>query len=90
MAESLNSDYGPGILTLVQGEVSEKQFWALLSMYPSKYNEYERKVSEAEEISITKYGRIIESGYGGLPPKEQQEFLIKKYADLRHQNGEKR
>jgi hypothetical protein len=90
MAQKLQIDNELGILTLVQGQVSEKQFWALLSLYPSKYDEYEEKIAHHEEFNITNYGRVIESGYGDMPPKEQQEFFTQKYgADYLHLEKEK-
>lgn len=73
-----------GILMLTRGIVGEHSFWALLSMYPSSFAEYEAKVQNMEEVNLQQYGKVLHADYGVHPSKEKMDFFTQRYgADYR-------
>ena len=73
-----------GILTLVRGHQGGKRFWALISLYPSRYDEYAARISNGDEITVTDFGAVIEADFGTQPSPEKLEFFANTYgADYR-------
>jgi hypothetical protein len=68
-----------GILQLITGEIENRQFWAYVSMYPSKLLEYTNKVQQHEHVIIEDYGMILRKGWGAVPPAEVQKEMEEKY-----------
>ena len=76
-----------GILALVHGHQGEARFWALVALQPSRYTEYTEKIANGDELVITDYGVVIDTGPGTMPSAEQLDAFAEKYgADYRFLN----
>ncbi len=64
-----------GIVQLICGEQNHRTFWAYVSMYPSKYQDYMAKVAAHETVNVTEYGIVIDTGWGTLPPQDVQDRM---------------
>ena len=61
------------MLELVTGvDENGRNFYAYMSIIPSKFFEYKSLLAEGEALDPEDFGEILEHGYGILPPVEVQ------------------
>jgi hypothetical protein len=72
-------DESIGIFQMVTGVIEDKKFWAYLSMYPSRYEEYRARVEATEIVNLEEYGEVIEKGWGAEPPQEVIDRMTDQY-----------
>ena len=53
--------------------------WAYLQIKPSRFVGFSEIIASDESVTLTSYGNIIASGYGGIPPEEVQYFMEEEY-----------
>lgn len=73
------TDASLGILTLISGSTGAKEFWALVSLYPSRYEEYTHKIAQGEPIDVFAFGHVIEAGYGTRPSQEKMDDFTRRF-----------
>lgn len=85
-----NVDQEIGIVTLIQGEMDGKPFWAYLSVRPSEFENYQKAQQDGEEICLTDYGDILRYGLDEkLPPASVQKEMEEQYPLIDHNFEEK-
>ncbi len=59
-----------GFVTLVTGEIESRAFWAYLSVFPSKYEEFLDVNKSGQGYIMTDYGDILKFGMDEKEPAE--------------------
>lgn len=74
-----NVDEAIGIITLVTGTTEDgREFWAYLSVPPSKYQAFEEAQKSGQYI-LTEFGDILKHGSGSAPPPEAVREMADAY-----------
>lgn len=69
-----------GIVELCTGQTSLGQnFFAYISILPSKYEQYKQAQSFGQVMDLTEYGEILEAGMGINPPEKIMREMEEKY-----------
>lgn len=77
--EQQEIDDSVAIIELVTGQIKEKPFWTYISMYPSKYLDYQEKIQSGQSVKLEDYGIVIDKGWGSEPPQDVQERMKKHF-----------
>ncbi len=74
-----HADKEVGIIPLVTGTTEDGyNFWAYVSITPSKYDDFKKAQSGGEYV-LSEYGDVLHSGMGDQPPQEEIKRMIDEY-----------
>ncbi len=78
--ELVETDAHAGIVHLVTGKTGAGQdFYAYISVLPSRYEDFMLISRAREQMDLSEFGEIIESGFGAVPPKDVRRKLESRY-----------
>ncbi|MDP9126862.1 MAG: hypothetical protein M3N08_01190 [Pseudomonadota bacterium] len=70
------ADERVGIIQLITGLTADgHDFYAYVSLRPSLYDEYCRKVEAKEKVDVEKFGRVLKKGFGKEPPEDVKRYM---------------
>lgn len=69
-----------GLVELCNGrDTDDKEYWAYICLYPSKYREYKDKAATGQPLEILQYGKALLTGWGEHPPEDIKRQMEEKY-----------
>ena len=78
--ELLEADKKTGLVHLMCGKTGDgKDFYAYINVLPSRYEDFLLISRAREQMNLSEFGEILESGFGREPPAEVRRMMEDKY-----------
>lgn len=69
-----------GIIQILTGRTAGgEDFYAYVSVRPSMYEEFCRKVEAREKMNVEEFGKILHKGYGNQPSDDVKHYMEERY-----------
>lgn len=79
-ADLKKADDHISIIHLIAGTTrAGEDFHAYISVKPSLYQEFIRKMADGGRVDIEKYGRILHKGFGKVPSEDVKKEMTEKF-----------
>lgn len=84
-AQLQEADGRLGIVHVISGkDANGKDFYAYVSVRPSRYEEFILISRAGEEMDVAEFGNVLESGFGREPSPEIRRHMEEKYGVDHH------
>jgi len=78
--ELREADKSFGIIHLISGKTGKgEDFYAYISVTPSRYEDFLLISHAKEQMDLSEFGEILESGFGTDPSPEVQQYMKENY-----------
>lgn len=73
-------DEAIGIIRILSGRTAAgEDFYAYVSVRPSMYEEFSRKVDNGESMIVESYGKVLHKGFGLQPSDDVKRYMEDQY-----------
>lgn len=69
-----------GIVRMISGKTGKgEDCYAYVSVKPSMYEEFSRKVENGEPMNVDSYGKVLHKGFGKEPSDDIKRYMEEQY-----------